>query len=242
LTDSVKNDPNCLAKLALIDALYALDTPCFEIYLQGSRHIQLEPVYGGKKDTADEMRGRCIQALVTLGYTKAMYEVVRLLNDDCISPRRAAADALSRVSSVEGELLLRMKVLSGDQESDIIGICLSGLINIAPERNIEFVASFLDADNLNIVFLAALALGESRSDKAFDILKEKYDSSLRTIDKKQYILPISLFRNEKAFDFLLKIIKETSGELAEEAISAIQLYADSPERKATIDKVIKQQL
>lgn len=231
----VKTDPNCLAKMALIDALYALDCKCFDIYLKGSKHIQMEPVYGGRKDTADELRGRCIQALVSFGYSEAMLEITRLLYDDCVSPRRSAADSLSQIMSSESELLLRMKVYSGDNEPDVIGICFSGLIAIAPERNISFVASYLDNSDDDIVLLAALALGESRSDKAFEILEKKFNSYLLLKEKKRFIVPISLLRTEKAFEFLIRVIKEETGELNEEAYNAIQIYADSPERKEIID-------
>ena len=238
MENPAKSDPNCLAKMAIIDTLYALDHTCLDLYISGSRHIQFEPVYGGRKDTADEMRGRCIQALVSFGFPYVMFEIARLLNDDCWLPRRAAANAASAVISVESELLLRMKIYAGDEESDVLGICFSGLINIAPERNIDFVASYLKDRDKNIAFLAALALGESHSEEAFIILEERYKLSFKIDEKKKLILPISLLRSEKAFDFLLTVIQDTASELSSEAVSAIEIYADSPARKARIDRIL----
>src|SRR6266568_5965124 len=60
----VKTDPQCWAKNALSRALAALEYQESEIFLRGIRHIQMEPVWGGRSDTAGTLRATCALALV----------------------------------------------------------------------------------------------------------------------------------------------------------------------------------
>ena len=51
-----KTDPQCWAKNALSRALAAFEHQDPEVFLRGMRHIQLEPVWGGRSDTAGTLR------------------------------------------------------------------------------------------------------------------------------------------------------------------------------------------
>src|SRR6185503_944611 len=62
--EAVKKDPGCAAKTAIADALYRMNRAETDVYLKGIRHVQMEPVFGGKADTATELRGVCALALV----------------------------------------------------------------------------------------------------------------------------------------------------------------------------------
>ena len=62
-----KTDPGCRAKCAIIAALNQFDCDDPAPFLAGVRHVQLEPVYGGKEDTAAELRGQCAAGLFRLG-------------------------------------------------------------------------------------------------------------------------------------------------------------------------------
>src|SRR5215469_9142628 len=59
-----KNDPQCWAKNALSRALAAFEHQEPETFLRGMRHIQMEPVWGGRSDTAGTLRSTCALALV----------------------------------------------------------------------------------------------------------------------------------------------------------------------------------
>lgn len=50
----IKRDPGCRAKAAIAEALHHLDAPEAELYLAGIEHRQMEPVWGGRQDTAME--------------------------------------------------------------------------------------------------------------------------------------------------------------------------------------------
>ena len=64
LDNPIKTDPQCWAKNAIAKALASLEYQEHELFLQGMRHVQLEPVWGGTSDTAGNLRGTCALALV----------------------------------------------------------------------------------------------------------------------------------------------------------------------------------
>src|SRR6202022_4699093 len=64
LENPVKSDPQCWAKNDTAKALATLEYQEHELFLQGMRHIQLEPVWGGASDTAGPLRSTCALALV----------------------------------------------------------------------------------------------------------------------------------------------------------------------------------
>jgi hypothetical protein len=51
-----KSDPNCIAKKAIMRALAALDCDDVDFYAAALRYRQLEPVWGGRADTAVDIR------------------------------------------------------------------------------------------------------------------------------------------------------------------------------------------
>lgn len=62
--DAEKRDPQCWAKNSLSKALAAFELQEPEPFLRGMRHVQLEPTWGGRSDTAGTLRGTCALALV----------------------------------------------------------------------------------------------------------------------------------------------------------------------------------
>src|SRR5580658_5834311 len=64
LEDPEKTDPQCWAKNAISRALATLEHQDAEVFLRGMRHIQMEPVWGGRSDTAGTLRATCALALV----------------------------------------------------------------------------------------------------------------------------------------------------------------------------------
>jgi hypothetical protein len=53
---SFKADPGSAAKSALAEALDRLAHPDHELFLRASRHVQWEPVWGGRVDAAADLR------------------------------------------------------------------------------------------------------------------------------------------------------------------------------------------
>lgn len=143
LENPVKTDPGCHAKIAAVEVLNALDCPEPQILLRGIRHIQMEPSYGPPVDTAELLRAACAFGLYQLGHPELLCEMVRLLMDSRPAARRAAVRVLSDLGHETSEMLLRLKVLQGDSEPEVLGDCFAGLMTIAPARSLRFTEQFL---------------------------------------------------------------------------------------------------
>src|SRR6185437_2705394 len=61
--DLPKSDPQCFAKQAIASALRTLGHRGADVYERGIVHVQLEPAWGGRADTAAGLRGTCALAL-----------------------------------------------------------------------------------------------------------------------------------------------------------------------------------
>ena len=174
-------DKGCAAKTEIARALQRLECPSPELFLRGIRHVQMEPTWTGPVDTAAELRGVCALGLAQTGYRDAGLELARLLADRERQARIGAVRAIAWWVRPEGLLLLRFKALSGDAEPEVIGECLSALLRMEPEGSLPFVAEFLEHADPAVAEGAALALGESRQEAAFEILKGKLRSPLRQV-------------------------------------------------------------
>ena len=158
MKDPVKRDPGCAAKRSIIEVLVALEHREPEVYLRGIAYVQPEPVYGGSEDTAAVLRGVCGEGLLECRYTDKYLVAASLVMDRDPRTRRVAVESLGRTETPEAELLLRMVVLADrlgegggpgrllrpdEEDADIIASALQGLMAIAPERSLDFVAGFL---------------------------------------------------------------------------------------------------
>ncbi len=233
-----KIDKGCVGKLAIVECLEELHYEGEDLYLTGIRHVQMEPVYAGRADTAPGLRGACAKALAAISYPEAHLELATLLADPEVEARREAVRILTWLADNESELLLRMRALTRDPDPAVMEGCFTGLITIAPARSVDFVAPFLDEKENAIADGAALALGESRLPEAFAHLRAAWDKAVLAPRKKPLLLPMALLRSEEAFQFLLEAVRIEHTGLAEEAICVLAVYAsDPPRRQAVADAV-----
>ena len=224
MTNPAKGDPGCLAKRAIADALYSAGFAAEDVFLRGIRHVQMEPTWGGKEDTAASLRGACAMGLVHMNYRHVMIELAQLLADPDRSARISAVRAIRYAGQVEGVPLLRFKVLSGDEDLEVTYECMSALLALAPETSVPFVGNCLQGDNVALAEAAALALGESRLAETFGVLagswKEVLDSGLRS----SILQAIAMLHSDEAIDFLLSLIVEGSPAVGANAIAALGVY------------------
>lgn len=230
-------DKTCRAKEAIIAALDALYSEEDEVALHGMRYVQWEPVYGGRVDTAANLRGRCAVLLARMRYREAHIELVRLLVDPEAPPRLAAVRALLFLGDERSELLLRLKVLTGDSEPEVLGACFSGLLALAPERSLPFTVDFLSADP-TIAEQAALALGESRVVGAVAYLRASWEHTGDFTFRKTLLIAIALTRCEEAFDFLLAVIRDEGRGSALQALESLALFVPDEKRRARIREAV----
>lgn len=221
-----KADKGCRAKTAIVEALSILDYGDPDVFLRGIRHVQMEPVYGGRADAAAGLRGRCAIALAQLAIPEAVYEICDLLADPEKEARGNAVSALGLLATEASELLLRMKASSGD-EPEVIETCFSVLMKMAPERSIPFVARFLGHANPAMVEAAAMALSESRTIDAFNILLEAWQQHLDPSYRKMLLLPFALTRLDEAVAFLVDLVENAGITIACEAVKCLgAVYQD----------------
>jgi len=241
LTDPVKRDPNCIAKGAIVRALVALDYQDADFYLAGIRYRQLEPVWGGTVDTAVDLRISCATGLATTSYPRALIHLVELLHDPEPHARSGAIRAIVCTERLSAEVVLRSKALTGDEEAEVFGDCLSALLQVAPDDALAFVASFLEDADPTRSALAALALGESRLDAALDLLRNRWEEQPFKRDLDRVLLRAAvLHRSEAAFDWLLEVVECGDRASAELIIVELAAYRANQRLSERLERLIRE--
>lgn len=240
LKNPAKKDPSCTAKGAIARALVALDSQDSAFYAAGTRYRQPEPVWGGTVDTAVDLRCSCAMGLVSTPYPRALIELVALLHDPEPHARSGAARAIACTEPLAAEAVLRSKLLAGDSEPDVIGDCLAGLLQVAPDEASGFVAEFLDDPDPAIGELAALTLGESRLDHALELLRERWEGQPLKRDADRVLLRAAvLHRSEAAFDWLLCVVERGDAKSAGLIISELLVYRANHKLRRRLEAALK---
>ena len=236
------SDKGCHAKQAIAAALYELecDGPDVqEIFLTGIRHVQFEPVWGGSADTAAELRGTCAMGLVRMAYRDVMNELVDLLMDPSHQARIMAARAIAYAGRDEGALLLRIKILAGDQDDNVTCECILALAKLAGAKSLSFLRKYLDSHNPVFSETAAMALGEMRDADALSALFEHWERTPIESARRALLLPIALSRLPQSVDFLIGVIERASEPLAAAALESLRIYRHDSALKQRLSEVIE---
>jgi HEAT repeat protein len=235
MSKPTETDKGCLAKTAIARALFASEADRDALFLRAIRHVQLEPVYGGKQDTASELRGVAAAALVQSDHPEVMLELARLLADPEPMARVAAAQALGTTRHVDAAVpLLRFKVLSGDPDARVLAACLSSLLTTAPERSLPVVVELLEAKDEALREVAAISLGESRLPGAFAPLRDAAERAALPEERRALLLGLALLRSEASHAYLLERITEEAEPIARLAIEALAVFRHDEELSAQV--------
>jgi HEAT repeat protein len=237
MADQVKTDPQCLAKAAVAEALTKLEHDDRSFFLKGLRYVQLEPAWGGERDSAAQLRGICAFGLVQSSWGDAL-EVLNHLTDLLADPEKPArinaARAIAQYSRREGIPLLRLKVRTDDEDPEVIGECFSALLSLAGSEAVSLIAEFLQSPDTGLRLEAAAALGESREPEAFAALKHCWETSSDSSFKRSLLISIGLSRQPPALEFLLALVR---GKDLENACAALEGLAPSRFHEAIREKV-----
>jgi HEAT repeat protein len=213
-------DPGCGAKKAIAESLgkIAHDEP--DVFLRGIRHVQWEPVHGGRVDTAAELRGACGRGLVRIGYRDTLTELAHLLADPETAVRAAAARALGDRGLDDAIPLLRLRVLAGEREGAVLSECFVAMLSLAPANSVTFVSTLLDRPDRDAAEAAALALSASRAAEAFPILRSWAERCVAD-HRRTALMAIALLRRGDALDYLLSLVRDADPPVAADAIAAL---------------------
>ena len=215
-------DPQCHAKLALLEALDALGHDDGEPFLRAARHIQLEPVWGPMQDSAPRVRMWAVNALARIGHIDLFRVVADLLADPSHEVRGAAARLAGELGGERAVLLLRLRLRLVDEEPENLGDYAAGLLAA------DGVPLLEDRDPSRAAG-AALALGGSRLAEALAPLVAVLERPLLDDEvRRAVVTAIALLRSEAAADALLHLLAEGRPEEARTAAENFHLYRDRP--------------
>jgi HEAT repeat protein len=239
-TNPEKSDPQCWAKNALSHALMRLGCRDKDVFLRGLHHYQLEPTWGGRSDSAAELRANCAHALVAcdgLDNRELLLLLVDLLADPDKSVRVEAARAIGQIGPLASPVL-RLRALIPDDEAEVSAACFGALVAIEGDAAIPFVAGFLDKGN-DASGEAAFALAETHSPPALAALLKRQAQPSEPWFASVLLSAIAFTRLPEAADFLIAIIAGDRYE-APQAIEAIGRAAPSEEVLSRVRQTIEQ--
>ena len=214
-----RTDPGCSAKTAIVEALRRLDQPAVALYRRGAAHVQMEPVFGGRVDTAVDLRGASALALAEHGGGDVLVDLAHLLADPEPRVRVSAARAVAVAGRDAGLPLLHLKAAGGDVEPLVVAECLLSLLRLDAPSQLAFVASLLEKDER--AEAAASALGDSRLAEALPILREWLPRAAPRGLGRAALFALAALRRDDAVDLLLDVVRDEPAGLARDAVAAL---------------------
>jgi HEAT repeat protein len=235
-----KLDKGCAATTEIAEALYEMDYAEPEVYLAGMHHVQMEGSFGPPVDAAAKLRAISAMGVVRTRHPAALDEVVSLLVDEWPEARIGAVRALAVNGGSAGALLLKLKILLGEREPDVLAECFSGLLAAASERSLPLVASFIESEDVAVAEAALLALGSSRLPGALDVLTAKWERTAGGPLRKVIFLAIAMIRSDAAIEFLLSLLADCAPSTANDVIAALAFFRNNEKVRARVENVVAQ--
>ena len=138
-------DKACAAMIAIARALVQLEYDEPALFLRGIRHVQMEASWGPAIDTAAELREVCAMGLANSAYPHKLRELVPLLVDKEWRVRAGAIRATAVIGTEAASLLLRFKMLSGDQDPEVMSDCFTAVLSLEGSAT-TLVAAFVSVE------------------------------------------------------------------------------------------------
>jgi HEAT repeat protein len=239
MKNPTQSDKGCLAKVAIVHALTALDERATDIFLQGTHHIQKEASWGGSVDTAGELRGRCIVALAESGYPDALLEIASLLVDSDAQARVGAVRACTAIASIDAPALLRLKLLTGDEEPIVLGEACAALLSLDAEKHADFLRQFLDKPDTPLAQAAISSLAESRHPAAFHMLKKMHKEAVTSEQRSAALQALAMLRVDGAPEFLLDLVEHDLHPRAREVLASLYARRDDEPFRRRLDAALE---
>ena len=219
--DPVKNDPGCLGKLAVLEALDFGSHDDAAVFLEATRTFQPEPAWGPPVDTASGVRARGVLALARLAHPDLSLVAGALLADPQSPVRQAAAEAIAANGdrALAGALALRWTL--GDDDPMVTLACMTALLALAPDHALPRLRDALNGADDGARELAALALGPSTRPEALDTLLAHLEAAPRASERAPTLRALGLQRNDRALGVLLNVVETGTIQDAEAAVAGL---------------------
>lgn len=242
LEGGAEADPKCWGKTGLLTALYDLGHRDPAIYQRAFRCVQWENVWGGKEDSATELRAQAALALVDcdLDPIQLLRALLPGLSDKASSVRIETIRALARLGRWEAELLIRQKALTGDAHPEVLGEAYSAILDLDQQGAVAFVVEMLDRDDEPTQLEAAASLAQSRHQEAFDAIVGFWDRILTEEMRRTIVIALGGSPLEAAREFLLNLLKQDEIETAIWAVTALGASRHREGLRAMIAEIVDQ--
>jgi HEAT repeat protein len=239
-----KTDPQCWAKNAVSRALSKLGCRDPDVFLRGLHHHQMEPVWGGRSDSAGTLRANCAHALMGcegLIAQDVLLLLIDLLADADKSVRVEAVRAIAQLDEMALPVL-RLRALIPGEEPEVLSVCFSALLAIDRDASIAFVARFLDKGD-DAAAEAAFALAETHHPAALAALLNVRQHPTPAASEPWFagvlLSAIALTRVPSATNYLIGLI-ETEDREAPAVIEALAKMGPGTELRVRIERAIEE--
>ena len=226
MTQPAKRDKGGNGLTELVKTLTLLGYQDADLFAKGSFHVQMEPVYGGKVDVADHMRGWCAQGLAQSSGADALTHIGRLLADPCPTTRKAAVQAVEISGRADvGLPLLNFKITEGDDDPQVIGQCVTAILHLTDGQGLDWIKPLMDHSDDAVIEQTLLAMGQSRHTGLSKILQDFYEQTLEADIQKATLLALAMLRTDESLGFLVDLVEDGSVRAAEQAIDSLSIYS-----------------
>jgi hypothetical protein len=236
--EPLRRDAGCLARTAIAEALVRLEHADPAPFLRGIRCVQLEPVFGGRVDTAVDLRGACAFGLAWLAGDEPFQAVVELLADAEAPARISAARALVASGRREAVTVLRLRALLPEPEPRVLSETLLALLRLDTAAGLSIAERLIGAADAARAQAAAIALGESRLAEALPLLRDSLAHVVDREARRERLLAIAALRRDEALAFLLEAAREGTPPAAEEALEALSTLAADGALRSRVEAAV----
>ena len=236
--DKQDKDKACFAKKAIIKALYEMDYRDDEFYATAISVRQHEPVWGGHVDTAVDVRCWSALGLTLSANSRVVFPLLEMLHDEEPQARLGAVKAIACLNISVAEVLLREKILDGDEDSYVVGECFQQLMRIEPDESLSFLARYLAAENEEIMEYAALAISQWNDINALECLQDAFDNAVSAYEKRKLLEAIALHRSDTAKQYLLDLLQDAPRLVALAIVKALSIYKNNESLKQKVNHIV----
>ena len=232
-------DKACAAMIAIARALIAMEHDAPELYLRGMRYVQMEGSYGPPIDAAAELREVCAMGLANSTWRHKLRDMIPLLGDGEWKVRAGAIRAIAVVGGEPASLLLRLKIIAGDREPEVMSECFAAILELEGSDGVEVVAKAASSGIPEFREAAILSLGASRRPDAVEWLMERFQSTIDREGRRTILLALSTSRVDAAIDFLLELMRSGTGSAPAQAEEALRIHARDEQLRVRMDEAIR---